>query len=228
MKVKLLCALSLISVNALALTSTNFKEDDTIEISLSKNEYNRVYVVNDKIKGAHFSDKNIAIQNEADGSVYIDLLQDLPTTVFFDTQKGHHFAALIKPLDALGQTVKITANSASPRAKVVEKDAGYEQMITNIVKAMKTNTIPEGYGLNKSHSSYKNLGFGLRKKTAQTLVGDGFIGETVEIYNASKKSIQLNEKWFANKDTRAVSLSQNALLPKHSAQVYVVKEKAHG
>lgn len=228
MKVKLLCALSLISVNALALTSTNFKEDDTIEISLSKNEYNRVYVVNDKIKGAHFSNKNLTIQNETDGSVYIDLLQDLPTTVFFDTQKGHHFAALIKPLDALGQTVKLTAKSASPRARVVEKDTGYEQMITNIVKAMKTNSIPEGYGLKKSYSSYKNLGFGLRQKTSQTLIGDGLVGETVEVYNASKKSVQLNEQWFADKKTRAVSLSQNALLPKHSTQVFVVKEKAHG
>ena len=228
MKIKLLCALSLISFNALALTSMSFKEDETLELNLSKNEYNRVYVLNDKIKGAHFSDKNLSIQNEPDGSVYIDMLQDLSATIFFDTQKGHHFALTIKPEDSLGKTVKLIAKPAITPAKTAAKDTKYEQVMARIVRAMQTDTVPEGYTHKKLHSRYQNLGGGLRKKQRKALIGDSFIGEVIEVYNGSRKSIQLDEKWFANIDTKAVSLSQNALAPKHSTLVYVVKESAHG
>lgn len=223
-------ALAFVSVSFLATASNvyPFSDNENIELELSKNNYNRLYVANDSITKVFFSKDDLIIEYQKDGSVLVDLNLAEPFTVFFTTKQGHQFSATVKPIEALGKTVALQAKTPSFKARQFEKKTAVsDNTITQLLQAMMNNKTPLGYGSKSVFSSYKPINKDLSFKVEKQFIGDSYIGEILTVYNRSSKPIILDESWFKTKETRGIALSQPTLAPKKSETVYLAKEKVH-
>lgn len=204
-----------------------FSDNDNITLELSQLNYNRLFIANDSIEKAYFTEGDLSIKYEADGSAFIDLLKAEPFTVFFSTKQGHHFSATVKPIEALGQTVQLVPKTATVKARQFEEKSTYEDTVTHIIQAMMNHQTPPGFGVTSGFSSYKPFNKDLSLQVAKQYVGNGYVGEVIIVYNRSKTPVTLDESLFKTDDARAIALSHSIIAPKHKETLFVVREKAH-
>lgn len=64
------------------------QENDHVALTLSHDNFNRLYVEGDKITRLRFPEGAMSVENDEDGSVYLDVKDEKPFTLFISTQKG--------------------------------------------------------------------------------------------------------------------------------------------
>jgi type-F conjugative transfer system secretin TraK len=216
---------SLITANA--TTVRNFTDNETLTVELSKTNYNRLLVPDDKIHKVRCPEKTLAIDYAVDGSVYIDLLVTEPLTVFVTTKTGHNFSMTVKPVESLGQTIQFVPKTPTKQARHFEKKTPQDETVTKLIQAMMNNQTPQGYGVKSVFSSYRPVNKELTYKVTKQFIGEAYQGEILTIYNRTHKPVTLDESLFKNNDTRAFAVSQPIIAPKGSETIYLVKETGH-
>lgn len=219
----LLCSLKV----AHATNQRPFNDNETLTVELSKTNYNRLLVSQDRIAKVRYPDKTLAVEYAPDGSVYLDLLIEEPLTVFVTTRAGHNFSMTVKPKESLGQTVQFIAKSPTTKAHKVEQKTTHDALVTQLIQAMMTNHVPEGYGVKSFSSSYRPINQELSYRLTKQMVGASYIGEVLTVYNRSRTSLELNESLFKSNDMRAFSVSKTTIAPHGTETIYVVREKQH-
>src|SRR3990167_4719347 len=91
-----------------------FEEGEQFNISLSHINFNRVFVEGEKITKLRYPMGTFVVDKSefnnpdgSDGSVYLKPVFDAPITVFFATDKGHHFSFTIKSNESAGKTLQL-------------------------------------------------------------------------------------------------------------------------
>ena len=232
--IKLFC-LCLFSLSAFALSSTHFKENSDINVTLSDKNYNRLVVKGDKITEVHFPEGFMAVRNEPDGGLYVMAANSEPFTLFVTTELGHHFSLTVNTESSLGKTFEFIADNSAPipltsAAKVLSKLPTPQELPTNItglMTAMMNANVPNTFEASRHFGRAMRLGHGLILSPKITYSNQELKGEILEVYNNSKNPIDLSESWFTLPNVKAIALSQNLLPPKQSIKLYRVLEQAH-
>ncbi len=219
----LLCSLAA----AHATNQRPFNDNETLTVELSKTNYNRLLVSQDRIAKVRFPDKTLAVEYAPDGSVYMDLLIEEPLTVFVTTRAGHNFSMTVEPKDSLGKTVQFIPKTPTLKARKVEQKTTHDELVTQLIQAMVTNRVPEGYGVQSLSTSYRPINKELSYKLTKQIIGSSYTGEVLTVYNRSRTPLELNESLFKSKDMRAFSVSKTTIAPHGTETIYVVREKEH-
>lgn len=229
-------ALALMALNAHALTTQTFRDNTDVALTLSDTNYNRLVVRGDKITQAHFPEGALGIKNEEDGSLYVMTASATPFTLFLTTESGHHFSATITTESALGKTIEFVPQTAiatlKPAARPTTITAEASPPYANAISTLMTNMIAHqnvaGFEVKNHFGRVVRLQQGLVLTPKSTYNGMELNGEIMELYNASKLPLDIQESWFADEHVKAVSLSATTLGPKQKAIVYRISERAHG
>src|SRR3990167_362066 len=206
------------------------KNNQDISLTLSQSNYNRLVVKNDKIVEAVFPETSMGIKrDEQDGSVYVLLASQNPFTLFLATESGQHFSVTVTGEESLGKTVELVPAMAVATARSIQTkptaNRNDEQTLVSLIKHMEINQPLSGFNIQKKRQVERwQKGFTLIHQ--QIWHGSRFNGEVIELYNGGHEPLTLNEAWFNHDKTQAVKLSQKQLLPRQTAQLYLVT--AHG
>lgn len=223
--------MSALTLTSYASSEIRFKENETIQLTLSQSNYNRVMIAGDKIKKASVPSEFMAIEYEKEGGVIFDVLYTKPFTVFFETSLGHHFAANVESEESLGKTIvlkpiqTLVKKEEQPPQEQIDKPT--DNLALTLIQALTQDVAPEGYEFKRDFGSYKPLNKSLRFKVSKRMTGEAYIGERIEVYNHTSLPVVLKEEWFSDKDTRGVSMAKPIINPHESIQVYRVVERAH-
>lgn len=228
----LTCLLATLSCGTYAVTSQTFHENADLTVSLSNNNYNRLVVKNDKIIKAHFPEGTMIVKGEEDGSLYVMAVRNEPFTLFLTTEGGHHLSATVNSENALGKTIEFVPQQAATPVKKsflpMTVQAPDATNISDLMTNMMSQKELSGFSIRHHYGRAIRLQQGLVLLPKLTYLGAGISGEVFELYNGSSKPIDLVESWFAERDVKAVALSETTLAPKQSARVYRVVERRHG
>ena len=225
-----------VSVSSYALTSTHFKENADLPITLSDSNYNRLVVKGDKITQVHFPEGMMAVSNESDGGVYVMVAHPEPFTMFVTTELGRHFSLTVNTEAGLGKTVEFVADgnpapiltSANKVLAKIPEPTFLPSNVTELMTGMLKNNVSKEYESKKYYGRAIRLGQGMTLFPKLSYKGKILQGEVTEIYNGSQSPIDLNESLFNGAGVKAISLSKNTLAPHERALVYRVLEQAHG
>ncbi len=208
-----------------------FADGDTIPISLSSVNINRIVVKNDRIinitcpRGFCTTTAN---QKDKTGSVSIKINLPLPFTAHIATQKGRLFALFITPkgIPAIINEF-VPSDSHLEEQTVFERGFDYPSAIARFTKAMMI------WQQNKTPIS----GFSVHPVDPKTLpedtssmpiipktvfVGRDYSGIIYEVSNRTDKKITLTNAQFYSYAARSAALDDYFLEPGASTQLYVV------
>ncbi|MDF1756931.1 MAG: type-F conjugative transfer system secretin TraK [Legionellaceae bacterium] len=219
--------LMLVAAASQALTIQPFHDNTDMAITLSKSNYNRLVVRGDKITQAHFPENYMAIKNEEDGSLYVTLNNQKPFTLFLTTKAGHHFSTTIDVEDSLGKTIEfvpIVPSIKKPKTIKPQSNINIAWLMQNMLNSSKSAEFHEKH----HYGRVIRLQKGLMLTPKTTYSGLGLTGEVLEIYNASKAPITIDDNWFKAVDVKKVFITKQNLAPKQTTKIYRISEHSHG
>lgn len=208
-----------------------FKENKNVEVTISRDNLNRLLVANDKIINLRFPQSYLNIENDKDGSVYIDARDDRPFTLFVTTRSGRHFSATVKLSNDYGQTIKFVpervvrrfAAKAKPKKKV-----SYQSQLVKLMKAAEQEKGLVGFKATQPHSKAVKLLPTLKSALKYSLTNNKQIVEKFTLNNTGWKPIPFDSTWFKNKDTKALLVKSQVIYPRQSLTVLRVQGVQHG
>ncbi|HHS8465260.1 TPA: type-F conjugative transfer system secretin TraK [Legionella pneumophila] len=237
MRKPLSIALALLSTGAIGANSIPVKDNSDIALTLSQGNYNRLVVKNDKIMEAVFPPNAMAIQrDEQDGSVYVMLEATQPFTLFLTTENGRHFSVTLNGEESLGKTIElvpasvVTANKTNPiktNTKTIEQVAVPEAILA-MLNHMEQQKPFADVRVKRHWGGVERWSKGLTLKPRESWDGKLLKGETIELYNGGKESLDLAQEWFAKEGTLAIKFSQPSIKPGEKAMLYRVEASRHG
>ena len=219
----------LLSSTTFASTSVAIKDNSDKQITLSRNNINRLFIENDKVADFKFPKGRMQIIGgkgaiEDDGSVYITDVSEKPFTLFVTSQKGHHFSLTVQGEEGLGKTLSLIPETpAIPAAKKWEHKDTYEKTLSNLMASVIHGDVPDGYGVQKKTFSKRiQWSKSVQLKPVKVVKGDKLMAEVFHVENRTKQIIYLKERYFT-KGTLAVSLSSRELKPLSKVSLYIIR-----
>lgn len=194
-------------------------DNETVAAKISSLDITRIIVQGDRIKslkgirGAYTREND-----ENNGEVYLQptaTFQNAAFTVLIETEKGRHFTLLLTPVSVPGGTLMLVPKGVGKaEAARFEKASDYQTTLSQLVRAMATDTMPEGYSVtqvdNKTLYHFGNIAT-MRLKTIYQ--GYYFQGQIYELTNTQSYPIHLDEKQFFKQGISAVSLESITVAP---------------
>ena len=231
-------ALTLLSTLAIGANSIPVKDNSDIALTLSQGNYNRLVVKNDKIMEAVFPPNAMAIKrDEQDGSVYVMLSAANPFTLFLTTEAGRHFSVTLNGEESLGKTIElvpsspvVTASKVNPikaQPKTITQEAVPEAILA-MLNHMEQKKPFADVSVKRQFGKVERWAKGLTLLPKESWDGKLLKGETIELYNGGKESLDLAQEWFAKEGTLAIKFSQPSIKPGEKAMLYRVEASRHG
>lgn len=238
MRKPLSIALALLSTVAMGANSIPVKDNSDIALTLSQGNYNRLVVKNDKIMEAVFPPNAMAIKrDEQDGSVYVMLSAANPFTLFLTTENGRHFSVTLNGEESLGKTIElvpsspaVTANKTNPiktNPKTIAQVAVPEAILAMLTHMEQQKPFAD-VSVKRQFGKVERWSKGLTLKPRESWDGKLLKGETIELYNGGRESLDLAQEWFAKEGTLAIKFSQPSIKPGEKAMLYRVEASRHG
>ena len=203
-----------------------FQNNQTVAVTFSATNYNRLIIKDDKIVEAYFPEKSLDMKRDGeDGSVYVLLDKKDPFTVFLTTEKGRHLAVTVQSEEGLGKTIELLppplnhpimqpiANKSKPLLNE------WDQLITQMEK----QALPPTFSVNHASRAIQRLGNGLIMTKIQSWIGNGVESECFELYNSGRDIIHLSKQWFQTNDIKAMKLAESTLAPHEKVLLYRVR-----
>ena len=223
--------LSLSSISSAAIFKT-FKNNSELDIELSITNQNRILIDNDQIIKTAFPDGALTYQyDETDGSIYVHPEISEPFTLFLSTKKGRHLSLTVRARESLGKTIafkEIIQKESKNSKRVAKKEAPFKKGALEMMQYMEQGIKMPGVKVSHVNLGAGHLKNGIRLIKREIWESDQYKGESFEIYNNSKKRIELNPAWFGDNQIKTVKLSTNKLNPKSNGMLYRVREVSHG
>jgi len=212
-----------------AQTRLSVEENETIELTLSRTDFNRMFVEGDKITTLRFPDGDLRVENDKDGSVYLEVREDKPFTLFVTTKRGTHFSALIKASEMTGQTIGLMAanpNSAKPKgtASSTATKANPENELVALVSSVEKEEQKTGFKAQRPNLKSVQIKPNLTSTLIYTLSNAQKMGQKFEIKNTGKKPVSFDDTWFKDKDTKALLVKDKVVYPNETITVVRIEE----
>ncbi len=224
------CALWLGCISlAEAQTKLSVTENDTIELTLSFTDFNRLYVEGDKITTVRFPDGDLKVENDKDGSVYLEVRESKPFTLFVTTECGTHFSAIIKTAEMTGQTIGLMAvnpDSSNHKETLMSKapKIAPENELVALVSSVDKEEQRPGFKAQRPGLKPVQIKPGLTSKLVYTLSNAQKMGQKFQIKNTGKRPVSFDEKWFKDKDTKALLVKERVIYPNQTITVVRIEE----
>ncbi len=231
-----LLALSLsASVLAAPPTTLTFNDNETLAVTLSSLDINRLVVKDDKITSivcptgfctmpalAQGSDGEGA-PIDPQGAGLLSLNVQEPFTLYITTEKGHSFGAFIRPLAVPAvTTVFLSTEPNTKQAEVFEKTSPYTDTLASLIKAMINNRPPEGYLRQELTVKKATIDGDLRLTPLVSYQGAHLLGVMYRVSNQTSKTLDITAEMFAKPNVKALSISTQRLAPHSSLYLYQV------
>ena len=211
-----------------AQTKLAINENEMLDLVLSKNDFNRLFVEGDKVAALRFPEGYLSVENDADGSVYLDVKDDRVFTLFVTTQKGRHFSARIKTDDVAGQTIGfVQSQQALKASKTVGRDVArnkYQAEMKALVLSTEREEQKAGYHGQKLRQKPVNITTSLHAQLIYTLSNAQKMGQKFKLINQGKQPVIFKDRWFKDKDTKALLVKERTIYPGTSITVVRVEE----
>ena len=230
--------LSLINVahasQVMTPTIININNNAQINIALSSEDINRIFVQNQKITSINAPSGLLSGHNDSSGSIYANIHGDTPFTAFISTNLGLHFSLLIMPKSEPGQTIEFISNQIQPKNNVIvkktvivnhsmpaqtyEQSESYEKTVVDLIKEVMQQKTPPGY-TNISPKAFSQIGIltvssdvaqnsGLTQSVKAGFLGGQLAVRVLKVVNNTSKPVQLIANAFYSPGIRAVAISQ--------------------
>lgn len=214
---------------AKAQTRLNVEENETIELTLSHTDFNRLFVEGDKITTLRFPDGDLRVENDKDGSVYLEVREEKPFTLFVTTERGTHFSATIKASEMTGQTIGLMAvnsNSAKLKGTVMPQAAKIspENELIALVSSVEKEEQKTGFKAQRPSLKSVQIKPNLTSTLVYTLSNAKKMGQKFEIKNTGRKPVPFDDKWFKDKDTKALLVKDKVIYPNETITVVRIEE----
>jgi type-F conjugative transfer system secretin TraK len=225
---------ALFTVSANAQSIYKFKENENIELKVSRDNATRLFVENDKISKVRYPEGYLDVDNDEDGSIYLNVKDDRNFTLFITTAKNRHLSATIRINDSLGETIKLTPVIERKRlANVIKhkqnKAQAYENQITSLVSAAESERSSAGYKAKKENMKSVRIKPYLTSKLVYTLSNPLQMAQKFTLTNFGNTPVLFDEKWFKDKDTKALLVKDKVIYPHASINVVRIEKGArHG
>lgn len=195
-------------------------DNETTAAEVSSLDVTRIVVEGDRIKSLKGVKGAYTRENDdKSGEVYLQpsgLYQNQAFTILIETEKGRHFTLLLTPVAVPGGTLLLVPKGVGREAAYhFERSSDYHTTISHLIRAMATDTIPEGYSVSEvNDKTIYHLGNSLTLHLITIYHGLHFQGEIYELTNLKSCAISLDERQFFKRGVSAVSL-ENSIVPPH-------------
>ena len=203
-----------------------FEEGEQFNLSLSHINFNRVFVEGERITKLRYPTGTFVVDKSefnnpesSDGSVYLKPVFDAPITVFFATDKGHHFSFTIKSDESSGKTLRLLVKNQT-QLKYVKRDVPNISETDAVIAAMKAGEVPQHFKSIRIIPEPFYVKKDIKVILEKQYQGDRLSGYIYRIENKSSHEMALSTALFSHKKAEALSLSQDSLAPKQVAYLY--------
>lgn len=211
-------------------------EGITLFERVSREELNRLHVVDGRIKMMHFKTQELeVVKDEDSGQAFFTPKTDKTISLFITTQAGTTFTLVLQPVPkmpaanvmvqeastqpeavASAQQTRLPSTGASPMASM-----SYEQAISTLIYAAATNQVLPGVSeqaVNQAIPLWEQAAF----VHIRTLSSAGLQLGEYRLTNTSKQPMRLVEQELYKPGVLAVAVEQHLLAPGESTPVFVV------
>ncbi|MFZ9470689.1 MAG: type-F conjugative transfer system secretin TraK [Rickettsiales bacterium] len=229
MKIKsYLIILSLIFANeAMAIQNKEVNDGDEFNAVISRNDLNRIKVVNDKIRDIKSNNQELDLNvDEKNGEVYLRVAsayENKPINIFILTQQNQTYKGILYPKLIPAEQIILNNENiglANNYLNKINNKNSYEKEILELMNAMRRGQKIENYQI-KRNSKYIDLG-DLSMKRSEIYKGVNMTGEVYIIKNSTKQILNLDEKFFYKNGVKAIKIEKRELLPNEQSQVFII------
>lgn len=229
MKIKsCLIILSLIFANeAMAIQNKEVNDGDEFNAVISRNDLNRIKVVNDKIRDIKSNNQELDLNvDEKNGEVYLRVAsayENKPINIFILTQQNQTYKGILYPKLIPSEQIILNNENiglANNYLNKINNKNSYEKEILELMNAMRRGQKIENYQI-KRNSKYIDLG-DLSMKRSEIYKGVNMTGEVYIIKNSTKQILNLDEKFFYKNGVKAIKIEKRELLPNEQSQVFII------
>lgn len=213
------------SIAGTAPQHITFQEGEQFNVSLSRLNYNRVFVEGEKIISASFPAGTVIMDksdmenpNSPEESAYFKPIFDEPITIFFTTDKKHHFSLTVKANETTGKTVALLARRDASR--YVKSTVNNVSDIEDVMAKMREGEVPKDFVearvIPRPFVVKKDVKVVLQKQYE----GEKLTGYVYRLENKGARSIELSTSLFDKRNAASLALSDDTLEPKQIAYLY--------
>ena len=225
---KYLIILSLIFANeAMAIQNKEVNDGDEFNAVISRNDLNRIKVVNDKIRDIKSNNQELDLNvDEKNGEVYLRVAsayENKPINIFILTQQNQTYKGILYPKLIPAEQIILNNENiglANNYLNKINNKNSYEKEILELMNAMRRGQKIENYQI-KRNSKYIDLG-DLSMKRSEIYKGINMTGEVYIIKNSTKQILNLDEKFFYKNGVKAIKIEKRELLPNEQSQVFII------
>ena len=202
-----------------------FQEGEQFNLTLSRLNFNRIFVEGEKIistrylEGAFILDKSdLESPNSIEESVYLKPKFDAPITIFFTTDKKHHFSLTVNSDESIGKTVRLMVRQEA--SKYVKNTVNNVSDIEEAINAMRGGETPKDF----TEAPVILRPFYVKKAVKVSLEkryeGVHLTGYVYRLENKSSSPIELSTSLFDKRRAASLALSEDVLAPKQVGYLY--------
>lgn len=164
LKIVLFIGLPMFAIAGIKPDKVTFENGEIFKVKLSKYDFNRLYVMGEKVTKARYSqgafhvDTSGLDDEEDDGAVYIKPALHRISTMYINTDKGHNFAIEAIQDDLPGKSINFVFNAKhAPIKSFVEGKQNHD-----VLHEVRFDKTPAGYKRVYGHTSSTYLNRSLR------------------------------------------------------------------
>ena len=226
MKLKTLILTLLLSAQAYGYQHIPVQEGTPVSAHVSATALNRIAVENDRIVSIKGTTGEFELDKDPElGQIFIKpaVEKEEPIDVFITTEKGHTYALSLIAADTGAENI-VLAPIGNGITALAEKSDSYEMLLKNIVKAMHTQTVLEGFITENAKIKLPKV-HGAEVQHLQSYAGNSLLGEILEVSNRSSEALILTESDFYGEGVRAVAIVNKVISAKGKTRVYRVRSE---
>jgi len=205
-----------------------FEEGEHFNLSLSSINYNRVFVEGETITALRYVEGTFVVEKgnsekpdslSLEDSVYLKPVFETPLTIFFTTDKKHHFSLTVKPDESAGKTLRLLVKNQTA-LKYVKRDTANISDVDAVMAAMKSGATPKDFSIKHVVSRPFYVKKDIKVSLEKHYQGASSSGYVYRIENKSNHEVALSTSLFSHKKAESLSLSDDILAPKKVAYLY--------
>ena len=225
---KVLMASALLAGATFAGTSPQqitFQEGEQVTVSLSRLNYNRVFVEGERIIRASYPEGTLIIDKSdldnpasLEESIYLKPRFDEPLTLFLTTDKKHHVSLTIHADDSTGKTVRLVARQDT--AKFITHQTRNVSEVETLMAHLQAGEMPDGFKPARLISRPFYVKRAIQVSLVKQYEGANLTAVVYRLDNTASSPIEISTHLFDRRHAESLALSEDTLAPKQSAYLY--------
>jgi conjugal transfer pilus assembly protein TraK len=199
-------------------------------VRISGIEPNRLVVKNGRVHKVWGVDGDLVVKADEDsGQIYFYPSEGghkQSFSIFVKDETGAVYTLVVTPADVPSETIilqrrEVMSQSYKKQALGWESGQPYEKTLTELIKKMAMNKLPDGYMVSevkKEIHLWNEADLSLEYRYS----GGSLSGEVYLIKNVDSKKMRMNEREFYRDGVLAVSIAKHELDPGESTHIYLV------